>query len=83
MILPIVAFGNDILKSKCVSIKKNFGGLDDLITNMWDTMYNANGVGLAAPQVGKNIRLFIVDASPFSEDSQLKERNYLDLKEFL
>lgn len=73
MILPIIAFGNDILKAKCVSIEKDFDGLDNLITNMWDTMYNANGVGLAAPQVGKNIRLFIVDASPFSEDNQLEE----------
>lgn len=68
MILPIVAYGDPVLKKECEEIDENYEGLKELIDNMWDTMYNANGVGLAAPQVGASIRLFVVDASPFSED---------------
>jgi peptide deformylase len=76
MILPIVAYGDQVLKKKALDIDKDFPGLEDLINNMFDTMYEANGVGLAAPQVGKSIRLFIVDASPF-EDKEA------DLKDFV
>ena len=68
MILPIVAFGTPVLKNKTKNIDKDYEGLSELIENMFETMYEASGVGLAAPQIGKSIRLFIVDASPFEED---------------
>lgn len=68
MILPIVAYGDPVLKKKADEIAEDYPGLDKLVEDMFETMYNAKGVGLAAPQVGKSIRLFIVDASPFGED---------------
>lgn len=70
MILPIVAYGDPVLKREAEDIDKDYPGLDELIDNMFETMYNAQGVGLAAPQIGKSIRLFIVDASPFGEDEE-------------
>lgn len=70
MILPIVAYGDPVLKKEAEEIDENYEGLKELIDNMFETMYEANGVGLAAPQVGKSIRLFIVDASPFAEDEE-------------
>lgn len=74
MILPIVAFGTPVLKQKAKNIDKDYQGLSELIDNMFETMHEANGVGLAAPQIGKSIRLFIVDASPFGEDEpELKD----------
>ncbi len=68
MILPIIAYGDPILKKEAKEIESDQPKLKELISNMYETMYNAEGVGLAAPQVGKSIRLFIVDASPFEED---------------
>ena len=68
MILPILAYGDPILKKECDEIDENYSDLKKLISDMFETMYKAKGVGLAAPQIGKNIRLFIVDGSPFSED---------------
>lgn len=68
MILPIVAYGSPVLKKKASPIDKDYPGLSELIENMWETMYEAQGVGLAAPQIGLPIRLFLVDADPFSED---------------
>jgi peptide deformylase len=68
MILPIVAFGTPVLKQKAQDISADYPNLNDLISNMFQTMYNANGVGLAAPQVGLSIRLFIVDATPFADE---------------
>ncbi|MFT6747705.1 MAG: peptide deformylase [Glaciecola sp.] len=68
MILPIVAYGDNVLRVECKDIKKDHPDLEDLINNMFDTLYEAEGVGLAAPQIGKAIRLFIVDAEPFKED---------------
>lgn len=70
MILPIVAYGDPVLKVEGVEIEKDYEGLKELLDNMWETMYNAQGVGLAAPQIGKSIRLFIVDASPFADDEE-------------
>ncbi len=67
MILPIVAYGDTVLKKLAVDIEKTFPDLEKLIENMFETMYNAQGVGLAAPQIGKSIRLFIVDGSPFAD----------------
>lgn len=68
MILPIVAYGDKVLREKCKDIAATYPKLSGLIKNMFETMYEADGVGLAAPQVGLNIRLFIVDASTFSDE---------------
>ncbi len=68
MFLPIVAYGHPTLKKKSVDIDKNYPGLNELIENMWESMYESNGVGLAAPQINLNIRLFIIDANPFKDD---------------
>ncbi len=68
MLLPIVAYGDPILKEQGSSINPSYPNLDVLIENMYDTMYNSKGVGLAAHQVGLPIRLFIVDCSPFVEE---------------
>jgi peptide deformylase len=68
MILPIVAYGDPNLKKSSEEIDRDYPELNDLIANMYETMYNAKGVGLAAPQIGKNIRLFIVDGKPFADE---------------
>lgn len=73
MILPIVAYGDPVLKKTAMDITPDYPDLDKLIVDMFDTMYNAKGVGLAAPQIGKSIRLFIVDAAPFAEDPEDEE----------
>ena len=70
MILPIVAYGNSTLRKKCIEIDKDYSDLNYLIENMWQTMYNAEGVGLAAPQIGLSIRLFIIDANPLIDPSE-------------
>ncbi len=68
MILPIIAYGNPILRKETEDIDKNYPNLPSLLSNMFDTMHNAEGVGLAAPQVGLNIRLFVIDLSCLAED---------------
>jgi len=68
MILPIVAYGDPILKKEADEIDKDFPDLKQLISDMFETMYHAKGVGLAAPQIGKSIRLFIVDGAPFADE---------------
>ena len=73
MILPIVAFGAPILRKKCVDITPEYPELEILLANMWETMYEASGVGLAAPQINKAIRLFLIDTSPFVEDEEETE----------
>ena len=73
MVLPIVAYGDPVLRKVSKEIDADYPNLEELISNMKETMYNANGVGLAAPQIGKDIRLFIIDASPFAEDEELSE----------
>ena len=70
MVLPILAYGDAILKKKAGDIAKDYPNLKQVIDNMFDTMHNAKGVGLAAPQIGLSIRLFIVDSSPFAEDKE-------------
>lgn len=82
MILPIVAYGDPVLKKKCEDITKDYQELDTLLENMFETMYNAFGVGLAAPQIGLPIRLFLVDTSPFAEDDNLTEDEQKTLKDF-
>jgi peptide deformylase len=73
MILPIVAYGDPVLRKKATAISAAYPKLDALIDNMFETMYGARGIGLAAPQVSLAIRLFIVDASPFEDDEDLTE----------
>lgn len=68
MKLPIIAYGDSILRKKASEINKDYPDLDILIANMFETMYAAHGVGLAAPQIGLSIRLFIIDATSFAED---------------
>jgi peptide deformylase len=68
MILPIVAYGDPVLKKRAVEIDKDYPRLKELIDDMFETMHNANGVGLAAPQVGLSIRLFVIDGAPFEEE---------------
>ncbi|MDP4599758.1 MAG: peptide deformylase [Polaribacter sp.] len=82
MILPIVAYGDPVLRKKSEEISKEYPNLQELIANMKETMYNASGVGLAAPQIGKAIRLFIIDASPFADDDDLTKEENEVLKNF-
>jgi len=70
MILPVVAYGDPVLRKVGKEIDKDYPELSTLIANMWQTMENANGVGLAAPQIGKDIRLFVIDATPFADDEE-------------
>ena len=82
MILPIVAYGDPVLKRLAKDITSEYPKLDILIANMFETMYAASGVGLAAPQIGLDIRLFIIDASPFAEDEEETEEERMMLKTF-
>ena len=82
MILPIVAYGDPVLRKVADDIDKDFPKFEELLANMWDTMYNANGVGLAAPQIGLPIRLFLVDTTPFGDDEDLTEDEQNTLKSF-
>ena len=69
MIYPIVAFGHPVLREKTKEVSKDHPDLAEFLDNMYETMYNAKGVGLAAPQIGRSLRIFIVDGSPM-EDSR-------------
>lgn len=82
MILPIVAYGDPVLKKKAVLIDPDHTNLKELVSNMYETMYAAYGVGLAAPQIGLPIRLFLVDTSPFAEDDVFSEGEKAQLKDF-
>ena len=75
MILPIVSFGNSILRCKCSPVQEN-QPIEDILKNMYETMYNAQGVGLAAPQVGLDLSIFIIDTTPFCDD----KNNLIPLK---
>ena len=74
MILPVTLYGDPVLKKRAEDIASDFPNLQDVIKNMWQTMYAASGVGLAAPQVGMSIRLFVVDTV------QLQEKRKTDFK---
>jgi peptide deformylase len=81
MILPIVAYGNPVLRKIAQDIDELFPNLDKLIEDMWETMYASNGVGLAAPQINKDIRLFVMDSAQIfanMNDEDRKENNYPD-----
>ena len=82
MILPIVAYGDVVLRKKCTNITPDYPNLKEILDNMYETMYNALGVGLAAPQVGYAIRIFLVDASPFAEDESFSEEEAKELENF-
>lgn len=79
MILPIVAYGDPVLRKKCKEVEEDYPKLKDLVENMWETMYQAYGVGLAAPQVGLPIRLFIIDPTAFADDTSLEEQEKEEL----
>ena len=82
MILPIVAYGHPVLRKVGTDIKSDYPKLKELIANMWETMYGAKGVGLAAPQIGLPIRIFLVDATPFADDDELSEEERKELSGF-
>lgn len=68
MIYPIYVYGSSILRKKSINIDNTYPQLKEMIESMYETMYESDGVGLAAPQIGKNIRLFVVDGTGFAED---------------
>lgn len=82
MTLPIVAYGDPVLRKVGMDIDQDYPNLKELLENMWETMYKANGVGLAAPQVGLPIRLFLVDTTPFAEDEELSQEEQKALDGF-
>jgi peptide deformylase len=82
MIFPIYGYGDPVLRKVCEEITPDYPNLEQTIANMYDTMYNAYGVGLAAPQVGLPIRLFIVDTEPFSDSDDLTKEEQTQLKTF-
>lgn len=80
MTLPIVAYGDPVLKKKAKDIPEDYEGLEELIDNMFETMHSASGVGLAAPQIGRPIRLFVTDPSPYANSEDLTEDEAEQLK---
>lgn len=75
MILPIVAYGHPVLREIAADIDKDYPALDQLIADMWETMYNSNGVGLAAPQINRSIRLFVVDSEQIIANLEDEEKD--------
>lgn len=75
MVLPIVAYGNPVLRKVGTEITADYPDLQKLIDDMWETMYNSKGVGLAAPQVNKDIRLFVMDSVQILENLEEDEKN--------
>jgi len=82
MILPIVAYGDPVLKKVAKEVTSEYPNFEQFMSDMWETMYNAHGVGLAAPQVGRSVRIFIVDASPFAKDEDISLEEQEALKDF-
>lgn len=75
MILPIVAYGSPVLRKISYTITADYPGLEKLLADMWETLYNSNGVGLAAPQINKDIRLFILDSEQIFENQEEDEKD--------
>ena len=75
MIYPIIAYGDPVLRKRATLIEPNTLDLKQLSEDLFLTMYNASGVGLAAPQIGKSIRIFVVDGTPFNEGLPLQEKD--------
>lgn len=82
MIIPIYGYGEPVLRQVATDISADYPNLKEIITNMYDTMYNAYGVGLAAPQVGLPIRLFVIDTEPFSDSKEFSPEEKDQLKHF-
>lgn len=82
MVLPIIAYGDPVLRKVATDISPDYPNLNTLIANMYDTMNYAYGVGLAAPQIGLPIRLFVVDTAPFADDDDLTEGERTFLSNF-
>ena len=78
MILPIVAYGASVLRKVCDPIDSSYPNIKVLIDDMWETMYESNGVGLAAPQINKNIRLFVVDSAQIFANAEPEDDTYPD-----
>ena len=82
MILPIVGYGDPVLRKKAIDIPQDLPNLTQIVADMYETMYKAFGVGLAAPQVGLSIRLFVIDTRPFSDDDDLPKEEQEQLAAF-
>jgi peptide deformylase len=82
MILPIVGYGDPVLRKVGEEISSELPNLKETIADMYETMYNACGVGLAAPQIGMAVRLFIIDTTPFSDDEDLEDAEQKELNGF-
>jgi peptide deformylase len=82
MILPIYGYGEAVLRKVCVDIPQDYPNLTEILSNMYETMYNAYGVGLAAPQVGLAIRLFVIDTTPFADSDEVSKEEAEQLKDF-
>jgi peptide deformylase len=82
MILPIIGYGDPVLRKVGEAITPDYPNFKETIANMYDTMYNAYGVGLAAPQVGLPIRLFVIDTTPFSDDEDMSEADQKKMNGF-
>ena len=82
MILPIYGYGEAVLRKVCVDIPQDYPNLTEILSNMYETMYNAYGVGLAAPQVGLAIRLFVIDTTPFADSDEVSKEEAEELKGF-
>lgn len=80
-VLPIVTYDDDVLRKKAKPVKENSEEIQTLIDDMFDTMYNSDGVGLAAPQVGRLLRIFVADADPMAKENQSQSR--LGAREFI
>lgn len=80
MIRPIIAYGDPVLRKKAVEIDEDYPDLNLLLEDMFETMYNSQGVGLAAPQIGLSIRLFIIDAEPFVDEDEEDVEGLRDFK---
>lgn len=82
MILPIIGYGDPVLRKVGVDLTPDYPHLQQIIADMYETMYNASGVGLAAPQIGLAIRLFVIDTRPFGEDDDLSKEEQHQLQNF-
>lgn len=80
MIRPIIAYGDPVLRKKAVEIEADYPDLNLLLEDMFETMYNSQGVGLAAPQIGLSIRLFIIDTEPFVDEDEEDVEGLRDFK---
>lgn len=82
MIVPIFGYGDPVLRKVCEEITPDYPNLKEIIANMYETMYNASGLGIAAPQIGLDIRLFVIDTEPLSDDDEYSDAEQEQLKNF-